>query len=246
MGLRAMVKPAATRWAAITAVPAFALLLTVPLHGLGGDQWIADTLYRLEGGRWALRDAWWTSTLLHVWARHASILAWVGACAVLAGGIRGRMPRERQRALAYLLVAVAGSALLAGAIKKVSGVDCPWALVAYGGSRTPTPWFAGEGACFPAGHAAGGYAWVASYFALQRVAPRWRHWGLCAGLLAGTVFGVTQQLRGAHFLSHDVWALALCWTWSATLARLWLWRELPARAPELDIGTFAATARRRP
>jgi len=31
------------------------------------------------------------------------------------------------------------------------------------------------------------------------------------GLLAGTVFGLAQQLRGAHFISHDVASLAVCW-----------------------------------
>ena len=28
---------------------------------------------------------------------------------------------------------------------------------------------------------------------------------------AGLVFGSGQQLRGAHFLSHDLWSLAVCW-----------------------------------
>jgi hypothetical protein len=27
----------------------------------------------------------------------------------------------------------------------------------------------------------------------------------------GVVFGATQQLRGAHFLSHDLWTAAICW-----------------------------------
>ena len=34
---------------------------------------------------------------------------------------------------------------------------------------------------------------------------------LAIGLLAGMVFGLAQQLRGAHFLSHDVASLAVCW-----------------------------------
>ena len=25
------------------------------------------------------------------------------------------------------------------------------------------------------------------------------------------LFGFSQQLRGAHFLSHDVWSAAICW-----------------------------------
>jgi len=30
------------------------------------------------------------------------------------------------------------------------------------------------------------------------------------------VFGIGQELRGAHFLSHDLWSLAIAWT-SASL-----------------------------
>jgi membrane-associated PAP2 superfamily phosphatase len=33
--------------------------------------------------------------------------------------------------------------------------------------------------------------------------------GFALGL--GGVFGLAQQLRGAHFLSHDVWTLMICW-----------------------------------
>ena len=53
---------------------------------------------------------------------------------------------------------------------------------------------------------------MALYFFFLRVAPRWRYAGLGIGLLAGTVFGLAQQLRGAHFLSHDVASLAVCWS----------------------------------
>jgi len=35
------------------------------LMGLGGDQWLADHLFRLEGGRWALQDAWLTRSVVH-------------------------------------------------------------------------------------------------------------------------------------------------------------------------------------
>ncbi len=31
------------------------------------------------------------------------------------------------------------------------------------------------------------------------------------GLVAGLIFGISQQLRGAHFLSHDLWSLTICW-----------------------------------
>lgn len=39
----------------------------------------------------------------------------------------------------------------------------------------------------------------------------WRWLGLMIGLVAGLIFGISQQLRGAHFLSHDLWSLTICW-----------------------------------
>src|ERR1700722_20355206 len=41
-------------------LPVFTLLM-----GFGGDQWVADHLFRLEGGHWALQDAWVTRTVVH-------------------------------------------------------------------------------------------------------------------------------------------------------------------------------------
>jgi membrane-associated PAP2 superfamily phosphatase len=29
--------------------------------------------------------------------------------------------------------------------------------------------------------------------------------------LARVEFGIAQQLRGAHFLSHDLWSFGVCW-----------------------------------
>lgn len=40
--------------------------------------------------------------------------------------------------------------------------------------------------------------------------------------MLGLTFGITQQLRGAHFLSHDLWSAALCWAIAWETARLLL------------------------
>ena len=34
---------------------------------------------------------------------------------------------------------------------------------------------------------------------------------LLPGLVVGWVFALGQQARGAHFLSHDLWSLTVCW-----------------------------------
>ncbi|MCF1430457.1 MAG: phosphatase PAP2 family protein [Shewanella sp.] len=122
--------------------------------------------------------------------------------------------------------------LIVGGLKIVTHVNCPWDLLRYGGSQPYVPTFQAlpdnvkPGRCFPAGHAAGGYAWVALFFFAKVYRPELRWWGLGAALLLGMIFDVAQQLRGAHFVSHGLWSLMIAW-WVASLGYLvWLKRRV--------------------
>jgi len=81
------------------------------------------------------------------------------------------------------------------------------------------------GHCFPSGHASGGFALLALYFAAYPHVTKnaWRF--LLPGILLGTSFGLAQQLRGAHFLSHDVWTAFLCWFMSLLIFSLFQGRS---------------------
>jgi membrane-associated PAP2 superfamily phosphatase len=208
-------------WPLAAAVLASILLM----HG-GGDRWLADALFHLEGGRWALRDHWLTSGLIHNGGRIASALAWLAVLGLYLRALRRHDQASLRQPLLYLLVAVALGASTVSLLKSITHVDCPWDLVDYGGARMPLGLFARlpagvrPGACYPAGHASAGYAWVSLYFAALLWRPRWRWHGLAIGLSAGLLFGIGQQLRGAHFLSHDVATLTVCWLLSLGLFHL--------------------------
>jgi len=206
----------------ILAVLASALLMTG-----NGDQWLADQLYRWQGGQWALKDAWWTSQLIHKGGRN---LTWAAALLVMFALLRSRLDsrwRPLGRPLLYLLLAVGLSTGLIALLKTWTHMDCPWDLQRYGGLRPfiglfqTRPLLLGHAACFPAGHAGSGYAWMALFFFMREVRPQWRWPALLIALALGAVFGVAQQLRGAHFLSHDLWSLAISWTLASTLS-LWM------------------------
>lgn len=216
-------------------IPAIVLAVaSIVLMAGGGDQWLADQLYRWQGSRWALRDAWWTSHLLHKGGRNLSTLA---ALLVILGLIRSCLDarlRPLRKPLLYLLLAVALSTGVVSLLKSWTHMDCPWDLERYGGLRPfigllqARPISLGHAACFPAGHASAGYAWVALYFFMLQVRPQWRWPALIAVLAIGAAFGFAQQLRGAHFLSHDLWSLAISWTVAALLS---LWMFGPITAP---------------
>ncbi|PPT88457.1 phosphatase PAP2 family protein [Xanthomonas theicola] len=208
---------------------AAALLASTVLMGLGGDFWLADLLYRWEGGRWALKNAALTSGLIHRDGKLLSTVAWVATTGLAVwawrrnGGQRFRMP------LLYLAVAVALATGMVSLLKAVTHMDCPWDLSRYGGSRAFVGLFEAHstdmprGVCFPAGHSSAGYAWVALYFVALALKPAWRWPALAVGLCAGLLFGIGQQLRGAHFLSHDLWTLTVCWGVALALYRALLW-----------------------
>ena len=243
------------QWRAALAVGVVAGVLAWVLHASGGDARLADLVYRWEGGRWALRDAWWASALLHEGGRRLSILCWIAVCAAWAWTARSATYAAWRQPLGYLLVAVLMSTLLVSMVKRASGIDCPWDLQRYGGTRPEGLWFAvlsagdaARGACFPAGHASAGYAWVAAWFAFAPVRPAWRIPALGVALAAGAAFGIAQQLRGAHFLSHDLGALALCVLVAGALARVWPWQvgmdALPSFGTVVDDGSAIADAPR--
>jgi len=211
-------------WAPLCAAAAAVALL----QGAGADLWLADRLYAAEGGRWALQHAWVTEALVHHWGKRLDVAAWLLLACTRIVLSRDARTRAWWRPLDYLLVASLAGPLLVSWMKSWTDVDCPWDLARYGGTH---PYVAllqarraggGAGHCFPAGHASARYGWVALFFGLGAVRHGWRWHGLGLGLLAGLILGIGQQLRGAHFLSHDVAAFAVCWGMAWIVQRLML------------------------
>jgi membrane-associated PAP2 superfamily phosphatase len=246
----------------------FALVLWA-MHAVHADRQLAAWLFAWEGQRWALRDAFWTQQVVHLLGRDFSLAAWCGVLAAwLAARIRPSLHAWRTP-LAYLLLSTLLATVLVAWIKSWSNMDCPWDLQGLGGTRPYIGLFEvrpvglGRGRCFPAGHASAGYAWVSLYFFLAMARPPLRWIGLATGLGAGLLFGISQQLRGAHFLSHDLWTAMLCWLVAAGVHALFrerlerrereaAWEEgapeesTPEEAAWEPEGALAEAARRQP
>ena len=205
--------------------------------GLGADFWLADRLYALQGGHWALQNAYLTEHVIHRFGRDVSTAAWLGVFAFWLFARSRPALAEWRRPLAYLLLATLLAVSLVSGLKSLTNMDCPWDLSRYGGDVAfyglfdARPPGLDRGVCFPAGHASGGYAWVALYFFFLQLRPRLRWRGLAVGLGVGLLFGISQQLRGAHFFSHDVWTLAISWFVALALYLAMARREAPKAAP---------------
>lgn len=193
------------------------LLASGALIGLGGDFRLADLLYAAQGHAWALRDSWVTTTLVHQAGKTLSAAAWLAVVLGWFWSLTDRRLTHWRRPLGYLAVTTLIACLAISVLKAGTGMDCPWDLQRYGGVQPFVGLFQARpiqmpaAACFPAGHASAGYAWVTLYFFFLAIRPELRWPGLVTALLAGATFGISQQLRGAHFMSHDLWTLLVCW-----------------------------------
>lgn len=186
------------------------------------DQVLADYFYQLQGNSWRWKNTWLAETFLHKGGRTLSITC---ALLVLSGLIASYWNThwaKLQKPLWYLLLALLGSSALVSTLKASLAISCPWEFIPYGGHLPYTNVLQQLGlrngaGCFPAGHASAGYCWVALYFFGVYFQSPLRWWGLGGALLGGIIFGFTQQLRGAHFISHDLWTLAICWFYCLAL-----------------------------
>ncbi|MDZ7871378.1 MAG: phosphatase PAP2 family protein [Rheinheimera sp.] len=134
--------------------------------------------------------------------------------------------RSRQQAHGRLLLSLALSLAGVAIIKHSLPMDCPWDLQPFGGDQSfiglfsSWPAHRAPNACFPAGHASIGYAWLGLYFFCLQLYPALAKPALLFAMLLGISLGLVQQLRGAHFISHDITSAAWCWS-MACLCAYW-------------------------
>jgi membrane-associated PAP2 superfamily phosphatase len=193
---------------------AFACLYGIEQTSL--DVLLADQWFALEGGKWAWRDSWVSYELIHHHGKQLIIAIGLTALSLIVASFLWPRVRYWRMPMSYLLTTMAAVPAAIAYFKHISPMDCPWNLIQYGGDQPYLRNFDHSfvsthlGNCFPAGHASGGFILLAMYFAALPFVKRPARF-LIPGLLVGWVFAIGQQSRGAHFISHDLWTLTICW-----------------------------------
>lgn len=188
-----------------------------------------------ESRSWLGGNAWWANDFMHTGGRWFIRVIVVLAIAVWLPGRCNSRWVDSRRAAGYLALAIILSTSVVGLLKSVTNMDCPVDLADFGGDRPYAGLLADRpdglphARCFPSAHAGSGYSLLALYFMWYERSRRLAVAGAVIGLGVGTLFGIAQQARGAHFVSHDVWSACLVWLTCLTLyvygfrARLYEW-----------------------
>lgn len=193
------------------------------------DVSLQDHFYDFAAGRWLVDEQEPVGRALFYNGPKYAIMVLGLALVVLAVG-----PARWYQALRFerrgLWLAVATLALLPALTaigKVVTNVVCPKDIRRYGGAApyvklcSPYPEHdrpVAGGRCFPAAHAAGGFALIG--LAWLRSSRRWQTGAVLLGTGAGWIMGGYQILKGAHYLSDTIATMALAWIVALALRRL--------------------------
>ncbi|WP_227611123.1 MULTISPECIES: phosphatase PAP2 family protein [unclassified Acinetobacter] len=109
-----------------------------------------------------------------------------------------------------------------GIFKSQSVHACPWTLLRVHANHID--WLKSlhvHGKCFPGGHASAGFSLLILYFAYRPFYPKLARYGLILALVMGSLMSTVQMVRGAHFLSHNLWSFWWSWLIDFMVYKVW-------------------------
>ncbi len=222
-------------------ISAVFLLYLYPSTGL--DALLIHPFYDVKILAFPLKHDWFLQEVMHTYLKYLVVLIALALVIFWLGGIRVMtlistrfkcrwLQRYHQRFL-WVFVGMLISTASISIFKHFSNHACPWDLLIYGGDQPlfalfeALPFGASPGHCFPGGHAAGGFSLMAFYFGFKDtdvkiVNIRFANIGLVIGLILGLAMGWAQVMRGAHFMSHNLWTAWIIWM--ILLAQYLIWK----------------------
>ena len=191
------------------------LIFIYPKTGL--DQRLIAPYFDAVNQQFSLKHHWVLETVLHTGLKYSLIVLAISTLIISQlGPLYARLKAYRQRLFwVFMLMLISTTAI--SILKSVSVHGCPNDLAQYGGDLPYLQLFeslpigVAMGKCFPGGHASGGFALMAFYFAFNDVQPKFAKCMLLLALTLGFVMGWAQMMRGEHFLSHNLWSAWLIW-----------------------------------
>jgi membrane-associated PAP2 superfamily phosphatase len=215
------------------ALPALlALVVLGVFESTNLDLRIEDRFYDPVAGEFPHRIRWLFETVIHDFGRLTVIALGCALFGAFLLSYRRATLRRWRRALLYGVLCMALCPVAVAQMKQNSVIQCPRKLEIYGGDAPYVRLFdavppgAEPGHCWPGGHASGGFAMMSLYFVFRRARPRLAKLMLAGGFVYGFVLGFGRVVMGSHFVSHNLWSAAVCWTIS--LALYGLMRRRPA------------------
>ncbi|WP_446323963.1 phosphatase PAP2 family protein [Acinetobacter sp. 1207_04] len=163
-------------------------------------------------GHFTERNNWYLVHLNHKVFKQLLIAVYLSFFVLWLASFKLEKLRPQRWLYGYMFVVSILSTALIGILKSQSAHACPWDMTEKTATGFIWNFTATHGHCFPGGHASTGFALITGFFVFRLVQPKRAWFYLIAGLLLGFMMGWGQMMRGAHFLSHNLWTgwIILC------------------------------------
>lgn len=164
-----------------------------------------------QTGDFPLRDNWYLTELNHRYVKLIIIYIYAFYFLTWLASFKFEKLKNKRAEYAYFFFVSMICTLSIGLIKAHSNQACPWNMT------TPNPlgftwnFTVKDGHCFPGGHASTGFALMTGYFVYLKSNSKRAYFFLIAGIALGFLMGWAQMMRGAHFLSHNLWTAWITW-----------------------------------
>lgn len=200
---------------AILLLNALSLLYFFPVAGTQDlkiiQHWMSST------GEFPLKNHWALSVLGHHYVKYILILSDLAILALWIHSYKKNLAPSIKWQYGYFFIMIILSTSLIGFLKSQSDHACPWDMTIATTTHFIWNFNLSNGHCFPGGHASAGFALMAGYFAFRNDQPKRAYFYLISGLILGFAMGWAQMMRGAHFLSHNLWTAWWIWTMNVVI-----------------------------
>ena len=171
-------------------------------------------------GEFLLKDNWFLVEINHKLIKYIVILFYVCVMVTWIASFKSEKLKQYKWQLGYLFWMSLLSTVFIGIVKSQSAHACPWSMTHQTTLGYIWDFSATHGHCFPGGHASTGFSLIAGFFAFRTTKPKIAYLFLVLGLILGFLTGWGQMMRGAHFLSHNLWTGWIIFTFNLVLYRV--------------------------
>lgn len=205
------------------------LIVAVVIFGTTGiDIYIQDMLYNFQTHTWALdRELQPWKFLFYEGIKKILIATAMVFLILLILSKRYSILHRYKQGFLLVVLSLVLIPSIVGIMKHSTNMPCPKNEIHYGGKMVKTAVWQSYAhpykdmkhiACWPAGHASGGFALMSLFFLFKT--KRNKNIALVFALFIGWSMGIYKMLIGDHFLSHTTITMLISWLVIVTLKDL--------------------------
>lgn len=195
-----------------------------------------------EAGEFPLRYDWALAVLNHSWVKNVLIAAYVVILLQWLASFKFSPLKPRRFELGYFFWVAMLCTAVVGILKSQSAHACPWSMTAALPHGFLWVLKNENGHCFPGGHASTGFAFMTGYFVYRLSNPKRAYFFLFSGFILGFAMGWAQMMRGAHFLSHNLWTAWVVWLVNVLIYGIFYKRIALQAQPVIGLSSGGAEA----